>query len=189
MDRREDWQPSPELEAFIESGPPPVYIGFGSMAGKNPERLARIVIEALQQTGQRGIIAAGWGGLTTGQLPDTIFPIDSAPHDWLFPRMAAVVHHGGAGTTAAGLRAGRPTIICPFLGDQSTWGQHVYDLGAGSKPIPQKKLTVEKLAAALREVATSQAIQQSAAEIGEKIRQEDGIANAVTIIERVVANA
>jgi sterol 3beta-glucosyltransferase len=119
-------------------------------------------------------------------LPDTIFKLDQAPHDWLFPRVAAVVHHGGAGTTAAGLRAGRPTIICPFFGDQPFWGRRVQALGVGSKPIPQKNLTVDKLAAAIREVTISESIQQNAAVLGEKVRQEDGIANAVSIIERAL---
>ncbi|MCA9915208.1 MAG: glycosyltransferase, partial [Anaerolineae bacterium] len=115
--------------------------------------------------------------------PETIFKLDQAPHDWLFPRMAAVVHHGGAGTTAAGLRAGKPTVITPYFGDQPFWGQRVYELGAGSEPIPQKKLTAEKLAAAIREVTTNPNIQQTAQSIGEKIHTEDGVANAVQFIE------
>ncbi|MBZ0297475.1 MAG: glycosyltransferase, partial [Anaerolineae bacterium] len=139
LDQSNAWEPSNELLAFLDAGAPPVYVGFGSMAGKNPQRLAEIVIDALQQAGVRGIIATGWGGLETSDLPETIFKLDQAPHDWLFPRMSAVVHHGGAGTTAAGLRAGRPTIICTFIADQPFWGQRVHALGAGSKPIPQKQ--------------------------------------------------
>jgi sterol 3beta-glucosyltransferase len=108
------------------------------------------------------------------------------PHDWLFPQVAAVVHHGGAGTTAAGLRAGRPTVICPFFGDQPFWGRRVHDLGVGSTPIPQKKLTAEKLAAALREVTTSPAIRAQADALGDRIRREDGVARAVAFIERLV---
>ncbi len=188
MNHREDWQPSAELQAFLEAGPPPVYIGFGSMAGKNPQRMAQIVVEALQSTDRRGIIASGWGGLEANSLPDTILKIDSAPHDWLFPRVTAVVHHGGAGTTAAGLRAGRPTIICPFLGDQPFWGKRVHNLGVGSKPIPHKKLTAETLSAALQQVTTDTAIRQRAEALGEKIRREDGIARAIDIIEHTAAN-
>jgi sterol 3beta-glucosyltransferase len=186
LDRLTEWEPSAELQAFLEAGEPPVYVGFGSMAGRNPQGLTHIVIEALQQAQVRGLIATGWGGLDVNSLPDTIFKLDQAPHDWLFPRVAAVVHHGGAGTTAAGLRAGRPTIICPFFGDQPFWGRRVQALGVGSKPIPQKNLTVDKLAAAIREVTISESIQQNAAVLGEKIRQEDGIANAVSIIERAL---
>jgi len=185
LDQAEDWQPPADLLAFLEAGDAPIYVGFGSMTGRNPKRMANLVVEALQKANVRGIIATGWGGLDTSNLPDTIFKLDNIPHDWLFPRVAAVVHHGGAGTTAAGLRAGRPTIICPYLVDQPHWGERVYALGVGSKPIPQKKLTTEKLTEAIREVMTNQAIRQNAEALGKKIREEDGITNAVAIIENV----
>jgi sterol 3beta-glucosyltransferase len=184
LNQSDEWEPSAGLKAFFDEGRAPIYFGFGSMAGRNPQRLTRIIIEALKQTKMRGIIASGWGGLTPDELPDTIVEIEKAPHDWLFPRVAAVVHHGGAGTTAAGLRAGCPTIICPFFGDQPFWGRRIYELGVGSKPIPQKKLTVEKLCAAIREVTENQNIYQKAKALGEKIRNEDGIASAIGIIER-----
>ena len=186
LDEGENWQPSVELKAFLEADrEAPVYVGFGSMAGRNPQRMADLVIEALQIANVRGIIATGWGGLDAKNLPETIFKIDKAPHAWLFPRMLAVVHHGGAGTTAAGLRAGRPTVVCPFLIDQPYWGERVYSLGVGSKPIPQKKLTAEKLAKAIQEVTTNQVIRQNAEMLGNNIRNEDGIANAITIIENI----
>ena len=185
LDRLNSWRPPDQLQDFLDRGSPPVYIGFGSMTGREPERLTRVVIDALQQANVRGIIAAGWGGLTADDLPDTLFKIDHAPHDWLFPRMAAVAHHGGAGTTAAGLRAGRPTIVCPFFGDQPFWGERVYALGVGSQPIPQKKLTAPKLAAAIREVTTNPTIRQNADRLGEKIRSEDGIGAAIALIETI----
>ena len=185
LDEQTTWNPSPELQDFLNAGEAPVYVGFGSMSGRNPERLTRIVIEALQKAEVRGIIATGWGGLSANDLPKTIFKLKEAPHDWLFPQMAAVVHHGGAGTTAAGLRAGCPTVICPFFGDQPLWGQRVQALGVGSKPIPQKQLTVEKLAAAIQTVTTDPAIQQRAKTLGEKLRQEDGVATAIALIEQV----
>jgi sterol 3beta-glucosyltransferase len=119
-------------------------------------------------------------------LPESIFSLDHVPHDWLFQRVAAVVHHGGAGTTAAGLRAGRPTIICPFFADQPFWGQRVYELGVGSEPIPQKKLTAAKLADALRNVTADPVIQKRAESLGEKIRREDGVARAISSIEQFV---
>ena len=189
LDRDEEWAPPADLVHFLDSGDPPVYVGFGSIFGKNPAKTARIVVDALQEAGVRGVIATGWGGLHAGDLPDTIFKIEEAPHDWLFPRMAAVVHHGGVGTTAAGLRAGRPTVICPFFGDQPFWGKVVHQLGAGSKPIPQKKLTVKKLAAAIREVTTSHEIKEKAASLGASIRQEDGVGNAVELIQGMVVPA
>jgi len=140
------------------------------------------VIEALQQTGQRGLLASGWGGLQATELPDTIYQIDAAPHDWLFPQVAAVVHHGGAGTTAAGLRAGKPTVICPFIADQPFWGKVVYARGVGPQPIPQKKLTVEGLAVAIATAVNDVPMQQCAAKLGAQIRAEDGIACAVNLI-------
>ncbi len=186
LDQGQDWQPSAELQAFLAAGDPPVYAGFGSMAGKNPQRLANIVIESIQQAGLRAIIATGWGGLKTGALPDNIFQIDKAPHDWLFPRMSAVIHHGGAGTTAAGLRAGRPTLICSFMGDQPFWGKKVYDLGVGPQHIPQKKLTVEKLTFALNELTRDITMRQTAEELGRKIQAEDGVETAVKFIYNII---
>ena len=185
LDHPETWQPPAELLSFLEAGEAPVYIGFGSMAGRNPTRMADIVVEALQKANVSGIIATGWGGLDAGSLPETIFKIDYAPHDWLFPRVSAVVHHGGAGTTAAGLRAGRPTVVCPCIIDQPYWGERVHALGVGSKPIPQKKLTADNLAQAIREVTTNQSIRKNAESLGKQIREEDGIARAVAIIEGV----
>ncbi|MEM9908412.1 MAG: glycosyltransferase [Cyanobacteria bacterium P01_D01_bin.44] len=183
LDQQDDWQPSSELSAFLAVGKAPIYIGFGSMAGRHPQRLAKIAIEALQATNQRGILATGWGGLQASHLPDTIFKLDQAPHAWLFPKVSAVVHHGGAGTTAAGLRAGRPTIICPFFGDQPFWGQRVHALGVGPKPIPQKRLTVANLAQAIQEISSNARMRQTAEALGQKIRAEDGIGNAIAIIE------
>ncbi|HEY1012134.1 MAG TPA: glycosyltransferase, partial [Herpetosiphonaceae bacterium] len=148
LDEPAGWAPPPALEAFLDAGEPPVYIGFGSMGSRDPREAGRIALEALALTGQRGILAAGWGGLTLDDLPDNVHLISSIYHSWLFPRMRAVVHHGGAGTTAAGLRAGAPSVIVPFMGDQPFWGRRVADLGAGPAPIPRKQLTAERLAAA-----------------------------------------
>jgi sterol 3beta-glucosyltransferase len=187
LDQHQSWQPSTELLEFLEAGSPPVYVGFGSMAGRNPARVTKIVVEALAQSGQRGLIATGWGGLAVSNTPKHIFQLKSAPHDWLFPCCAAVVHHGGAGTTAAGLRAGKPTVICPFFGDQPFWGQRVFELGVGPHPIPQKKLTVAKLAPAIWAAATDASMHQRASELGEKIRAEDGVARAVEFINRHIA--
>jgi sterol 3beta-glucosyltransferase len=132
----------------------------------------------------RGILATGWGGLEPKDLPETIFRIDHVPHDWLFPRMAGVVHHGGAGTTAAGLRYGKPTIICPFFGDQPFWGERVYALGVGTKPIPHKKLTADKLAEAITEIVQNSSTRRNAEDLSKKIRAEDGVGNAVRFIEK-----
>ena len=184
LDQQDAWQAPSELEAFLDAGDPPVYVGFGSMAGRNPQRVTQIVIEALRAANVRGVIATGWGGLKVDALPDRILKLEYAPHDWLFPRMAAVVHHGGAGTTAAGIRAGCPTVVCPFFGDQTFWGRRVHELGVGTEPIPQNKLTVENLAAAIRESTFNPMLRKKAEALGERIRQEDGVAEAIVIVDR-----
>ncbi|NBB85774.1 MAG: glycosyltransferase [Bacteroidetes bacterium] len=185
LDRPEDWRPPPALEAFLTDGPPPVYVGFGSMAGLQPEDTTHRVLGALRRTGLRGVLASGWGGLRATDLPSSVHLLDHVPHDWLFPRVAAVVHHGGAGTTAAGLRAGRPTVICPFFGDQPFWGRRVHTLGAGPAPIPQQHLTAERLVRALRAATADPALAARAEALGRKIQCEDGITTAVGFIERL----
>ncbi len=181
------WQPPADLVDFLTAGPPPIYIGFGSMITREAEKLVRVVLDALAQTGQRGLLLSGWGKLGRTDLPDHVFLIESVPHNWLFPRMAAIVHHGGAGTTAAALRAGVPAIITPFTSDQPFWGRRIYQLGVGPRPIPRQKLTAEKLAEAINMVTGDQAMQQRAAELGERIRAEDGVTRAVEIIEGYLA--
>lgn len=178
------WEPPSDLVKFLQDGPPPVYVGFGSMLSRKPEETADLVLTALANTGQRAVLSSGWGGLKKENLPETVFMVGSIPHIWLFPRMAAVVHHGGAGTTGAGLHAGIPSIITPFFGDQPFWGQRVYELGVGPKPILRQRLTVESLAEAIRAAVSDAAIRKNAAHLGKLIRAEDGIARAVAIIEQ-----
>jgi sterol 3beta-glucosyltransferase len=185
LDEAADWTPPAALVDFLNGGAPPVYIGFGSMGSRNPEQTADLVLQAIAMTGQRAILQSGWGGLSKTDLPDNVFVVDSISHSWLFPRVAAVVHHGGAGTTAAGLRAGVPTIVIPFFGDQPFWGRRVAELGVGTEPIPRKQLTAKKLAVAIHRVVTDRSIQQNAANLGAKIRSEDGIANVVDIIQKI----
>ena len=186
LDRLDAWTPPDALARFLEDGPPPVYVGFGSMAGRRPERTTQVVLDALALAGWRGVLASGWGGLRAHDVPASVHLLDAVPHDWLFPRVAAVVHHGGAGSTAAGLRAGRPTVICPFFGDQGFWGRRVQALGAGPAPIPQRSLTPETLAAALRE-AMRPAVREQAAHLGRVIRQEDSIGHAVAALGQIVS--
>jgi UDP:flavonoid glycosyltransferase YjiC (YdhE family) len=178
------WEPPIDLVNFLQSGPPPVYIGFGSMVNRKPEETADLVLQALARTSQRGILSSGWGGLKKEELPETVFMIGSIPHTWLFPKMAAVVHHGGVGTTAAGLRAGIPAIVTPFMGDQPFWGQRIYELGVGPRPIPRRRLTVDRLAESIRIAVSDTGMQRKATRLGEDIRAEDGIARAVDVLEQ-----
>ncbi|MGB7876172.1 MAG: glycosyltransferase [Anaerolineales bacterium] len=188
LDTRADWQPSPDLKTFLEAGDPPVYVGFGSMASRNPEQLAKITLEALTKSGQRGLLLTGWGGLRAESVPDTVFVLEDAPHSWLFPRMAAVVHHGGAGTTAEALRAGVPSVILPFVFDQPFWGARVKALGLGPDPIPQKNLTAERLANAIRIAVSDSNMRQRASSYGRAIRAENGVDKATKIVKQYFGN-
>lgn len=178
----------PALRAFLEAGEPPVYVGFGSIAGRDPRATTRAVLDALRLAGVRAVVASGWGGLsadeigTAGLASDRVCAVGEVSHAWLLPRVAAVVHHGGAGTTGAGLRAGRATVVCPFFGDQPYWGARVAAVGAGPPPIPQRRLTAERLAAALRVVTSDRAMQARAAALGQRIRAEEGVGRAVGIV-------
>ena len=184
VDHSSDWRPPDDLVNFLESGPSPVYVGFGSMSNRDPEATAQIVLEALKKSGQRGLIVTGWGGLERADMPDGVFKLESVPHDWLFPRVAAVVHHGGAGTTAAGLRAGVPSVLVPHFGDQPFWAQQVVRLDVGPKAIPRKRLTAEKLGAAITTAVKDENIRARATALGKRIRTEDGVEQAIEIIER-----
>lgn len=186
LDEAPDWRPPARLVEFLESGPPPVYVGFGSMAHRNPQQTTQLVHKALQRSGQRGVLATGWGALSGAQWPHTsdLFMLDSIPHSWLFPRMAAVVHHGGSGTTGAGLRAGVPSVLVPHAGDQPFWARRVADLGVGPRPIPRRRLTAERLAAAIARAVRDEEMRARAAAVGQRIRAEDGVGQAIGIIER-----
>jgi len=190
LDAPPDWplRAPVDLLRFLESGPPPVYVGFGSMSDEDPERLTRLTLRALDLTGQRGVLATGWGGVTQLAPSASVCYIDNVPHDWLFPRMAAVVHHGSAGTTGAGLRAGVPSIITPFGLDQYAWADLVVKLGVGPHAANIKKLTAEKLAEAINTAINDSDLRARAAALGEKIRAENGIARAVEVIERHAAD-
>jgi sterol 3beta-glucosyltransferase len=185
LDQTGEWQPPDDLLRFQESGAPPVYVGFGSMSGTKGKERGEIVVDALMRAKQRGLLISGWGGLQAADLPSEILMMNDVPHDWLFPHMAAVVHHGGAGTTAAGLRAGKPTIICPFIADQPFWGKVVHELGVGPEPIPQKQLDATTLASAITTTLNNPEMKQRAALLGEKIRAEDGVGCAIKVLEDI----
>jgi UDP:flavonoid glycosyltransferase YjiC (YdhE family) len=178
-----NWHPPDELNIFLDRESKPIYIGFGSMVDAEAKKTTEIVLEALQITGHRAILHGGWSDLGATQLPDEVYKVADIPHGWLFPRMAAIVHHGGAGTTAAALRAGVQSVIVPYFADQPFWARQVHQLGASPKPIPRKKLTAPNLARAIQEATQDEAIQQNSSLLREKIRAEDGVEQAVELIE------
>jgi sterol 3beta-glucosyltransferase len=181
----DSYQPPAELSSFLEAGKPPVCISFGSMINKRARQINEIVHEALHKTGNRGVILSGWAGVESLASADLLY-LEAAPHDWLFPRCSMVIHHGGAGTTAAGLRAGVPTVVVPFTADQPFWGRRVHAIGVGPKPIRVNILSVEGLARAMTE-ADAPVVRERARQIGRKIHSEDGVSVAIQLIERYVS--
>ena len=181
LDAPSGFIPPTDLVEFLKAGSAPVYIGFGSMAGEEAQNIAEIALAALAKTQQRGIFLSGWGGIKRSDLPDTVFQIDNIPHSWLFPQMACIVHHGGAGTSAATFRAGVPSVIIPFFGDQPFWAYQAAKLGVSPPTIARKNLTVDCLARAIKNAVENQSIQKQAAILGKKIRSENGIKEVVEI--------
>ncbi|KFA52308.1 hypothetical protein S40293_00619 [Stachybotrys chartarum IBT 40293] len=171
------YTPPCELERFLAAGPPPIYIGFGSIVIDDPTSLSGIILEAIQITGCRALISRGWSKLNGPESNDVMF-LGDCPHEWLFKHVQAVIHHGGAGTTACGLLNGRPTAIIPFFGDQPFWGDMVAAAGAGPAPIPHKSLDVDRLVEAIRYCLTPQAT-RAAEGIARKMRSESGVKQAV----------
>jgi len=185
LDMAEGWTPPKELSDFLDAGRPPIYVGFGSMTGRDPEGLAKLAIEAISRAKVRAVLVSGWSGMgRTAALPEHIFGMSSVPHDWLFPRVSAVVHHGGAGTTAAGLRAGKPTLVTAFFADQPFWGQLVARAGAGPKPILKKRLNAARLGDAIMRTVSQESYRRGAERMAEALRSEDGVMNAVKLVER-----
>jgi UDP:flavonoid glycosyltransferase YjiC (YdhE family) len=189
LNRSARWDPPADLAAFIRSGPAPVSVGFGSMVDQARDELTEITLSALESLGQRAVLLTGWGGLQDAGLPDWACAVEAVPYDWLFPQMAAVVHQGGAGTTAEGLRAGVPNVIVPFFADQFVWGERIAAIGAGPEAIPREELTGDKLARAIDAAVTDPAIRARAAGLATRIRAERGVERAVECFERHMAGA
>ena len=183
-DNPQEYTPEPGLQQFLSEGGKPIYVGFGSMVSGDMGETLEIVLEALRMSGIRAVLSKGWGGgELPSNLPDNVYVAGFVPHDWLFRRVRAVVHHGGAGTLAAGLTAGLPTLVIPFGGDQPFWGSRVQALGVGPKPIPRERLTARKLSRALIELTSEKRYEVAARELGIRLESEDGAVNAANIIE------
>ncbi|MGW1376869.1 glycosyltransferase [Streptomyces sp. NPDC002446] len=185
------WRMPARLRAFLDAGPRPVYIGFGSMAGSNPAAKSAAILAAVRQAKVRAVIATGWGGLVPphdehGREPEDLFFVDQVPHDRLFPHMAAVVHHGGAGTTAAALRSGRPQVVCPFTFDQPFWAHRMHSLGIAPRPLPQYHLTTGRLAELLHDTVNNPGMAERAQQLGVHTAARDGVPKAIQVLEDLV---
>lgn len=183
FDQGQSWQPPENVTRFLTEGEPPIYVGFGSMLGDRTEALSKIVLQAVRMSGRRAILATGWGGLAipAAENDGRLLIIDQAPHDWLFPRVAVAVHHGGAGTTAAAVRAGIPSVVVPFFGDQPFWAWRLRRLGVAPSPLSRATLSAEALAEALV-AAGDDGMRMRAAALGERVRAEGGVDNAIGIL-------
>lgn len=179
LDLASSFDPPKELVEFLDAGEPPIYIGFGSIVVDDADKFTEMIFEAVRLAGVRALVSKGWGGLGGDNVPDNIYMLENTPHDWLFPRVQACVIHGGAGTTAAALKCGKPLMIVPFFGDQHFWGSMVSSAGAGPEAIPYKKLSAEQLAEGIKYCLTDEA-KEAVAEIAKSIELEgDGAKNAV----------
>jgi UDP:flavonoid glycosyltransferase YjiC (YdhE family) len=183
LDSASGWRPRADLSAFLDGGSAPVYVGFGSMSLADPEATTATVLAAIAEAGCRAVIATGWGGLAPKAPPSNVFILDEAPHDWLFPRMAAVVHHGGAGTTAAALRAGVPSVVVPFMADQFFWANILAEKGVAPQAVPRARLSTSALARGIAMTLDDGPMRRRAIELGALIAQEDGVGRAADRVE------
>ncbi len=182
----EPFTPADDLVRFIENGEPPIYFGFGSMPDSNPSQTLAMVSDVLRRMGRRGVVVSGWSKMKAEQHDDRIYLLRGAPHDWLFPRMSALVHHGGAGTVAAGLRAGKPALIIPHMGDQPFWARRLHELGVSPKPLSRYKTTSDSLTAQLDNLINNDGIYSRATALASDICAERGVINAVDGIEHFI---
>ncbi|MGA7270621.1 MAG: glycosyltransferase, partial [Acidimicrobiia bacterium] len=176
------WRPPAKLVNFIQSSDAPIYIGFGSIQDRRPDETTRLILSALKKTRQRAVLLSGWSELGQIDLPETVYRLDYAPHSWLFPRVKAVVHHAGAGTTAAALRAGIPSVTIPHSGDQPFWARRLYQLGAGTVPLPKYRLNSAYLADRIIKALEDEQMRSRAEELGKKIGDENSVSKTIAVI-------
>ena len=188
LEHTHGWQPEADLIDFIHAGPAPIYIGFGSMSSHHPGETLRIAQKTLLRTGQRGIVLLEKDSMRAQKLSEQVYITNDVPHDWLFPHMSVIIHHGGAGTTAASLMAGKPTIVIPHIVDQQFWGERVALLGAGPRPISRRRLSVRTLQRVLLSVLGNEEMKNKAEEIGTYLRQENGVEQAIDAMNMLAEN-
>lgn len=178
-----DYTPPSELVNFLEDGPPPIIITFGSMGGSDGSETTQILIDAIKMANQRAVIQSGWGLLGAQDIGKDIFCTEYVPHDWLFPRGCCVVHHGGAGTTAAVCRAKVPSVVVPHIADQFYWGKRLIDLGVAPKSLHRRNLTAKQLAKRIEKVMATPSMTEKAKVLGTQMESEDGLSTAVDLVE------
>ncbi|WP_102346293.1 glycosyltransferase [Bacillus sp. Marseille-P3661] len=183
----ENWEPPIELLQFIEQGPPPIAVTFSSMPLKNPRQIIEMLEESLRLTGQRGVLITGWSGLNIENAKPHIFTINTIPHSWLFPKTVGVIHHGGAGTTASVLKAGKPMLICPFSADQPFWANRMQELGLAPTPLKEKDMSVETFTRKIEELLVNDTLTKNCTDISTKINSEDGIEDTIKFIEKNIS--
>ncbi|GAA2339069.1 glycosyl transferase family 1 [Streptomyces caniferus] len=181
------WRPPQRLLRFLESGEKPVFIGFGSHLGIDPEQTGRAVVEAVRRTGVRAVVVTGWGGVVIPDPPEHLLVAEEIPYDWLFPQVRAVVHPGGTGTHNAALKAGVPQVICPFQKEGVMWADHLHALGVAPAPVRHRDLTADSLTEALHLALTDPGIARTVARLAERTAPENGAENAVRVLEKIVA--
>lgn len=186
LKRNQSWQPSAELLNLLHSGTPPVYVGFGSLPDRHSQELREIIVKALAITRKRGVILMNTIGLEVDRISDDIIGVGWTPHEWLFPQMSVIVHHGGASTTANSLRSGVPSVVVPSAWDQPFWGRKMAESGVGPKPIPRKRLSVERLALAIQTATEDKNMSARAKKMRDNVQREDGVGEAVRIIKSVM---
>lgn len=187
FDDEGDWQAPPNLLDFLAAGEKPVCIGFATMPARNPTATTQAILEAVRRSGRRAILLGRWPDLKTREMSKEVFRMKYVPHHWLLPHIAVMVHHGGAGTVAAALRAGVPSVTVPFYLDQPFWGHRLHEMGVGTKPIPRSQLTADKLAAAILEATNDRTMQDKVTELSKKIASEDGVGEAIKIVKEFLA--
>jgi UDP:flavonoid glycosyltransferase YjiC (YdhE family) len=188
LSKAQDFVPSQDLLEFLERGLPPVYIGFGSLTFNCNRKMTEALLLTLEKMKVRAILSGAFAHIQNNSLPEHLFFIDSVPHDWLFPKVVAVIHHGGAGTTHAGLIAGKPTLIIPFVVDQFHWAKIVYRLGCGPKPLPVKRFSKERFQEAVQQLLNTESFRIESKKLSEKIEQENGVQQFINTFQEYCRN-
>ena len=181
-----NWLPPADLCDFLYRGDPPLYVGFGSMAGFDRNRTLQAIVSAVG--GRRALFYPGWSGVAAADLPNNFFVIGDTPHDWLFPKTSLVIHHGGSGTSHSACRAGVPSVVVPFAGDQFFWADRLRNAGVAARVPNGKSLHIADLAQSIA-IADSEPVRLRARTLGKQMRAETGVANAVSAIEIALAQA